>query len=555
MKKVLLLALFLTSGIILSSAQKIIKEATFDPSGKAKITNLKEVQIDKANNQITLYFLTKSTAKKMKAEVLYFDLDFNFIKSDNLEDDFEKIKEKYHLTFSLNFCPESKEPLLSVERVLFTDQTVFKKGYIENYFNWTTFLCDNRFHVEEKVKPKGDDGERIKLINYWSNNDIERYLRQVSYNTYGYYSITTTVQTGGMGSKWVMKGDAGDVVFMGIVIETKVAAKDPNLGKKYTIQRFGIANLSKISEKPLEFPVQAAPIFHKFMTNGNQAYIFNRIDGKYEFVEIDFDGNTVRRYVKDAPTDGMWVIDDLLELDNGDIVIAGNVAKAKINPSIPGFCIAPGYINSTLGSNAYKSRGYQVMIVGKNGIDNLTFNPIADFKTTFVMIDGEKKGKPYAGGPITVGDMFQTKSNDIIISGQKKNSKGQMLDIVAFYFDKTGKLVSNFATPMRKKNKYNQFTPTMQTFKNAIDTKDVYWTIYEVAGAKQYGETARTLYTPRIAKINSGGKKVETFIVPGGGDYYLDDNFPLNYVDDHTFIFIGSNRNGKELWFSKVHFD
>src|SRR5690554_1402967 len=148
MRKVIMLFTFI--GFITAiNGQKILKETTFDPDGKAKISNLSEVQVDEANNQMTLFYLTKSTNKKVKAEILYFDLEFNFIRAESVEEDVDRMREKYHLKFSLNFCPETKEPLLSVEANLFTGQTTFKKGYIENYYNWSTGYCDNRFNVEE----------------------------------------------------------------------------------------------------------------------------------------------------------------------------------------------------------------------------------------------------------------------------------------------------------------------------------------------------------------------------------------------------------------------
>ncbi len=531
------------------SAQKIVKEATFDPEGKAKITNLSEVQVDKESNEMKLFFLTKSTEKKMKAEVLYFDLDFNFLRNENIEEEYEKIKVKYKL--SLNLCPESREPLLAVEPN-FSGQVVFKKGYIERYYNWNTGFCDDRFKVEEKVKPKGDDGEKIKLINYWTDNEIENYFRRVSSVNYSYWKGTIYSSYLVNKAKQVMRGDAGDVVFLGLISD---GIKDPNLGKRYTFQKFSVAKLEKINEISLNFDVIAVPIFKKYLSSGNIAYVFHREDNKIEYLEVNFEGETQKRFVKEAPTKGTWIIDDMVETEKGELLVTGVISTREFPKWARGYLLYPHNISKDLQVWAWKPSGFQVMKISSD-IDFISFTSVKDFPTKFVAIEGEKKkGKPYSGGTLVIGDAFVTKSNDIFVTAQKKDNKGKMSDIYGFYFDKEGKLIADYTTPLRDKNEYNQFSSTRQALMNSISTNDVYWTIYEVAGAKKRGETARILYTPRIARIQDGGKKVSAFLEIGAKKFFLDDKFPVNYVDEQNYIFLGSDRSGKVLMFYKVSFE
>lgn len=338
-RKIILFTTIVTAFFSLN-AQKVVKEAFVDPAGKAKITNLKEVQIDKSKNEMKLYFLTKSTMKKVKAEILTFDLDFNLKNAENVEEDYDIVKEKYKLSFSLNFCPETKEPLLAVEPNM-SGQVVFKKGFIESYYNWNTGYCDDRFNVQEKVKPKGDDGEKIKLVNYWTNNSIENYIRSVSFNAYSVRQAKKTANLIGLfggGGKQVMSGDKGDVVFLGLV---SGGLRDPNLGKNYTFQKFSVAKLEKIHEIPLTFDVAAAPMFHKILSSGNIAYIFHRADNQIEYLEVDFDGNTKRRFKTAAPIDAVWCIDDMVELEDGSMIAAGVLSKSKITKGIGGFVYTP----------------------------------------------------------------------------------------------------------------------------------------------------------------------------------------------------------------------
>lgn len=549
MKKTLLI--FFSLSCYLLNAQKVIKEVYFDPAGKANINNLREVQIDKSKNEMKMYFLTKSTAKKVKAEVLTFDLDFNLKNAENIEEEYELIKEKYKMRFSLNFCPESKDPLLTVEPNM-SGQVVFKKGYIERYYNWNTGLCDDRFNVEEKVKPKGDDGEKIKLVNYWTNNTIESYFRSLSANVQNVRQAVKIARTYnflyGAGKK-VMTGTEGDVVFLGMVWN---GIKDPNRGKNYTFQKFSVASLQKTHEIPLTFDVSSAPMYHKILPSGNIAYIFQSADNQIEFIEVDFDGKTQRRFKTAAPTDGIWCIDDIVQ-DDDNIIVAGVVSKGSIKKNISSFITTPHFNPTYLATHALNPQGFQVMKISKNKIDWVSFTKVEQFKPTFTKIPEDKKGKPYTGGKIIIGDIYQANSGDILITGQKKGKKGKMQEMVCFYYNSNGELQSNFATIMRDKNKYNKFQPSTHSLLNSPSTKDVYWIIYEVAGLHKW--SGRTLYYPRISRIKQGGKSADAFIELGNRKAYLDNNFPINYVDDKTYIFIGANRSGKNLWFSKVEFE
>lgn len=531
-------------------AQKIVKETTFDPEGKAKITNLSEVQVDPEKNELKLFFLTKSTGKKIKAEVLYFDLDLNFLRNENLEEEYDKVKVKYKL--SLNLCPESREPLLVVEPN-FSGQVVFKKGYIDRYYNWNTGFCDDRFKVEEKVKPKGDDGEKIKLINYWTNNEIENYFRRVSSVNYSYWKGTTYTSYLSSRARQVMRGDQGDVVFLGLISD---GIKDPNLGKRYTFQKFSVAKLEKVNEIPLNFDVVAVPIFKQYLSNGNVCYVFHREDNKIEFIEVNFEGETQKRFVKEAPTQGTWIIDDIIETPNGDLIASGVISTREFPKWSRSYLVYPQNIQKDMQIWAWKPAGFQVMKVSEKNIDFISFTGVKEFASKLVAIEGmKKKGKPYSGGRLMVGDAFQTKSNEIIVTAQKKDNKGKLSDIYGFYFDQQGKLVAHYSTPLLNRNEYNVYSATRQALMNSPSTKDVYWTIFEVVGAKKRGETSRILYTPRIARIQAGGQKISSFLEIGPKEFFLDDKFPVNYIDGKNYIFLGSDKSGKVLKFYKINFE
>jgi hypothetical protein len=327
------------------------------------------------------------------------------------------------------------------------------------------------------------------------------------------------------------------------------------LGKRYTIQKFSVAKLEKLNEIPVNFDVVAVPIFKKFLSNGNIGFVFHREDNKIEYLEVNFEGETQKRFVKDSPTKGTWIIDDIVETEKGDLLVSGVISTREFPKWARGYLIYPQNIIRDLQVWAWKPSGFQVMKITKD-IDFISFTSVKEFPTKLVAIDGEKKkGSPYKGGPLVVGDAFLTKSNEVVVTAQKKDNKGKMSNIYAFYFDDQGKLMAHYSTPVRDKNDYNQMSSTRQALMNSPSTKDVYWTVFEVAGAKKRGETARILYSPRIARIQEGGKKVFEFLDFLPKKFYLDDKFPVNYVDGKNYIFLGSDKSGKVLKFYKVNFE
>lgn len=557
MKRRLLTLVFAMMGFTTLKSQQVLKEATFDPSGKAKITNLSEVKIDKANNQMTLFYLTKSTDRKVKAEILYFDLDFNFVKAENIEEDLEKVREKYKLTWGWGWssCKDASEPLLTVEANAFTGQVVFKKGYVRTYYNWYTGFCDDEFKVEEKVKPKGEDGERMKLLNYWTNNELQAYVRKTSVGGIGYGYSARTYRP----AKTVMNAEKGDVVICAAVVDKKNRAET---GKHYVFEKFSAATLEKSKSTPLDFPVAAAAIKHTILSSGNVAYLFQREDKKYEYVEVEFDGTIVRRNTVDVPNEFTWVVYEMSEVGD-DLYIHGVTNKTKAAGMA---AAASNPIASYNGRSALaeKPNGYQIMKVSASKIDWVTFTSEKEFKPTFVQV-GSEKGKPYAGGILKIRGLHVGPTGNIFITGQKYTSgggiqiAGQSLasyqEVVAFNFSPNGKLLSNYSTKLRDKNEHNKTNPTEHALLNTPKGDGVYWTIFEVAGEKKLGATARMLYYPRVAKISNDGKTTSEFLEIGGGKYYLDDAYPVNPIGDNTFIFIGSDRKGKQMWFSKVKFD
>ncbi|HPD65507.1 MAG TPA: hypothetical protein P5050_08075 [Bacteroidia bacterium] len=259
-----------------ASAQKILVEKTYRPDSKANLNNLSEVQIDKSSNEMRLFFITKSTEKRMKADLLYFDLDFNFLKDEKIEEEYEKMKTTYKLSWDI--CPEDKQPLLTVEANL-TGQAVFKKGYIWNYYNWNTGWCEDKFKVEDKVKPKGEAGEKIKLVLWWSDRDVMKYQRTGTVPAGRGYVARAKV-----GRVRDLVDDKGNVVFLGLVYDKKDLK---NNGKNYIIQKYDASLLEKIAENELNFDKIAIPLVNQTLYNGNVGILFRLQGGGYEYVEIN----------------------------------------------------------------------------------------------------------------------------------------------------------------------------------------------------------------------------------------------------------------------------
>lgn len=541
---------FLILGLLLSNytfSQKIMVEKTYRPDSKANLTNLSEVQIDKAANEMKLFFITKSTEKRMKAELLYFDLDFNFLKNEKIEEEFEKLKTTYKLSWDI--CPEDKKPLLTLEPNL-TGQAVFKKGYIWNYYNWNTGWCEDKFKVEDKVKPKGEAGEAIKLVKWWSDREVLAYQRTGTVSVGRGYVARAKV-----GKIRDLMEDNGNVVFLGLYYDRK----DPkNNGKKYTIQKYDASKLEKIIDNDLTFESKAIPLVTKLLYNGNMAILFRLNNGTYEYIEINFDAKVEKRYSFKHNDNSFWRVIDLSEFGD-DVYIYGTVyPKTQMKESNFDLIIYSPYqywaydVSWSKG----KTSGLQIMKIGSNGVEYLAFNPVKDLEEKFRLPEGEKKSaKPYDGKLLKIVNFYVSGHNgDIFINGQSytQNSKGRKYSTVyMFHFDPKGMLKASYSMKLAEKNKLAVAYSADQALIDSKDGSSVYWTVFEVAGMKD----VRVLYYPRIAKVNLSKATVGKFTSIGNGNYFLDDKFPVNSLGDNQFIFIGSGRKSKDMWFCRVDFE
>ena len=551
-KLIIFLALTLMAHLPYSHAQTILKETTFDPAGKANIANLQEMIIDRENNELRLIFLTKQTSRKLKGEVMTFDLDFNFKNTEKFEEELERLRAR--LGFSLNLCPESREPLLALEANMLTGQAVFKRGFIERYFNWEAGWCDDRFKIEERVKPRGDYGENIKLVTWWTKNDILKYqaLRtntKYSYQGGGVTQVTHTQQRSGR-IRDLTSAENGDAVLIGLISEKGLVKE--NLGKHYIAQKFSASKLEKMAETLISFAIPAIPIKSQLLESGNMATVFYREDGKYEYIEINYDTQVERRFEVASPVQQKWLILDISE--QGDAVfVHGLVSTAK---NLKQVYAEANLVHAIPTNNENllngKTAGYMLMKVSDKGIEWIRNTPVAEFKAKAASPAGEKS-KPYAGGRIITTALYINPQQEILITGQLRTSNGEFRDVTCFQFNASGELVKSYTSALRDKNEFNKLTPTEHAF---ISTeRHTYWTVFEVAGSKKTGETARTLYYPRIATIKPNGGGVSSFVDIGGRKFYLDDKYPVNWLEDNTYIFLGASRNGKNLWFNKIKFD
>lgn len=129
-------------------------------SSKAAKGELMEYYINKETKQIELIYKTKETKKKMVLETYYFNQsDLSFIKSTEEEVIKEKVKWRRK---KVKGGEEIK--LLKVIPNIMNGQIKLSKGYISYAYAGRALLSE--FHEEMKVKPKGEDGDRLVYLHH-----------------------------------------------------------------------------------------------------------------------------------------------------------------------------------------------------------------------------------------------------------------------------------------------------------------------------------------------------------------------------------------------------
>lgn len=307
---------------------------------------------------------------------------------------------------------------------------------------------------------------------------------------------------------------------------------------------------------------------------------------------VDKSGKIKKRIDLETPSAAWW-IEDVVKFDNGEIIAFGPSKDDKyINTLKP--TNSPATFRTT--TNETKWKVFQVLKLNQDlEVAYIKATDLDLFKNNLVIPPAQKQKPYYIGKRFDKRQLMMTPAGELLISGQKyiwkkvplKNDNGQTVldkngntvytkvksygDLLLFHFKSNGDLKSQYGIRRDKMNKYSRAILTPMDLYMGKNENSLYWVYGEIKGFRKgfsidligYNATVskkKLLYYPTVAKIDLAKGTVSDFMPLGQDEkgkqrYFTNPEFPQLYVAGSHLTFIGEDKAGKEIWFSRLELE
>jgi hypothetical protein len=516
------------------SGQDIEIEKIYEISGKAKRGNLSYAVFDEKSGTYNLTYVTKANEKMAKFETYLFDKEFNFLKLDQQELEFEKTKAVYPWW---KFRGEKYETDgISADPNLF-GQLVLRKYHISFSYDWFFAFYDLKYKVLDKVKLRNDAGDK-----------------------YYYFTSVTSIPDSnlfvlaGLKSKDDKVSQMKNLHLLQINFNLDVV-KDLEI--KFDYPQIGVLlkTLFDKNSNISEFIYLFAPVKEgKNPDPQKNNYTFIRISPKLEIIDR-ISVNSISNY---------WEVNDIVKSEkNEEYYLYGPSAAGKDE-----------YYDQLLNTTKYKA--FQVAKITNHKLDYLTETFIEEFETKLKLPPSQRSSPSYNGKKFDLSDAKVLINGDLFITGQTWGGKFNAItgereltykDFLGFQFDPKGKLKTQFGIDA-KENSGEYMAP--QIVMESPTGKSLYWLFQEVKGLKGEGIgfkimgmpqfanllKKKLLTYPRLGKVDLASGNISEIILYGKEKYFLDNNFPIISVpSEKKLVLFGANKSGDEIWFVRIRME
>lgn len=513
-------------------AQRVEVEKTHDISGKAKRGYLGNVAYN--DNVYALTYVTKASETKAKFETYYFDKDFNFLREEATEEEFEKARLKFKwFTYK---GEEYSFEAVSVGGNL-TGTLVLKRKLITYKWDWFFGGYTKYVKLLEKFKPKNEDG--LKYFYHTHQED------ETNGDILVIAGVKDPVKKGG--DPFKMYKEMVAIKFnkdFDILSTTPFSFETPHY-PVYTLSLYQPNEEDPENNGPINGLVMVmAPKFTASKTTQDPN------PRNWFVVGVDAQTKVLFQTQYESPAD-YWRIDDVFTAPNadGEFYFFG--------PSVEG---KGKYQEQLVATTKFKS--LQVMHVSQGKIAYVTLSDLDELEAKLKTPPSQKKTPQYNGKKFDYKGGIVTTSGDFFIFGQNFDPQNdgtfKYKDVVAFHFGPKGELKSQYGVDTRENNNTAQSIGAIQYPVEGESGKNLYWVMAEVDGYKAGGNNPRPLIYPRIARVELGPGTVGDFINLGKVDkkeFYIDNKYPYLPVDGGKLAFFGSDKAGKTIWFARVAMD
>ncbi len=521
MKTTTLLSCTLALAVSLTTtAQKLALEKTYEVDRKAKRGFLDEVTTNSADKTTTLSFVTKAnnnfTGSKttVKYQNYIFDKDYNFVKVEEKEEEYRNKRYKGE-----NYSVEG----ITVEPNML-GKMVLRKKLIEYNWSWFNGGYNKKVSLLDKIKPKDEEGNSYSLVKKFENDETG--------------DVIALVQVVfGKGA------NINELIFMKIDKNLKTEIVDKNTftnGYKSLVKSFVIP--SEVQSNDDE------EVSEEDISKSDMCFIFaGAAQGKkdkesvlnYEMWRVSKEGKILNKTefkVKAAA----WNIESCIA-KNGSLYFVG---PANDEPS-------------SKPADETKWKYYQLAKLTGTNVDYITSTNMDEFEAKLKKPASQKKNPSYKGKRFRFATANVAPDGSLFICGQNFK-EADYLDILMFYFDKSGTLKAQYGVRPEEVNDDSKRNSARQFID--FNGNSAYWSFFELEGFRKEagnGEKPKSLIYPSISKIDMASGEIGDFVkfgtVKDKPTYFLQNKFPfLTNPADHSQIFLGVDKKGDVLWFGKI---
>jgi hypothetical protein len=545
MKKKFLSTLFLALlGSATLSSQTVEIEKTYELSKKSSKGTLMGVKFDGSTYRLT--YVTKADKRGAKFEIFDFDKDFNFKSKTDDELEFTAAKQKYADLFK----KRGGKAETYTRKWASAGSNAFGTLVIETYlttYNWSWEAAGYlRSTVQiDKFKPKSEEGSKYKLISQFTDGESGDLICLVTYQQ------KIFDDQGKYGTLDVADWKLLRINMQGEIVKEKII-DNKYISSLVTARTYTVPDPGNEEEEIVKGSIMVlapANVWGKKLTafeNPNKAeFTFIKVNTNLE-IEVN------KTFIAPNP---VWRVDEVIYTDDAvsEVYLYGPAAEGK-----------DAFWGDAIGG-VKKFKAVQLAKLVNGDLKFITSTNLDEMQKNYMQPPSQKKSPEYEGKKFEILSFRLMNNGDFMVIGQNyetKSSKerGQYkayTDVIVFQFDKDGKMKANYGIDKLTKSNESEYVAMPTRMLTGNDPGNSYFLMREIDGI---GRGNRVLTYGRLAKIQLDGKGISDFKLIGGEKndpvYFLDENFPYLETDlDHTIVFFGADKKGRNIWFSRVKLD
>ncbi|ABG57625.1 hypothetical protein [Cytophaga hutchinsonii] len=550
MKKSLLAFLLMTLFAVQLqvNGQQLAAEKTVDISGKANRGYIGHVERNDQTREVAVTYVTKSTNAKVKFETYTFDYELNLKSTVADEIELTKAKSKYSW-FKYKGDAYVVEGLTASPNL--TGTFVIKKKQVTYAWNWFLLKYKKSTKTLDKLKFEGENGKNMYYISHYENDSNGEI-------------VALAGEKGNM-SKTPYQHFQKHHVFRVTPSLEILSDVTVDLGSPHKLlYSAAVADEKNPDAEQNDWVVVLAPMGGQGMGKYEAAD-----PTKYTVLRISPDGKLVSQstFTTKAHT---WTITGSV-IDGSKIYLYG-----------PGFSKGlekKYYEMAYIPNEADKFTDFQLVRVNTTGADFVSVTSMEEFAAKTRKPDDQKKLSVYNGKRVDIRDLTIGSEGQIYIIAQDFKVDGQgditgliYTDLYLFQFDQKGTLLNSFGIDDNSRKGAiigggvadARFYPSSSTLFEGKDPNYIYWMQFVPHSTKCVTETTtgimtttkttecRPLKYPRVIKLDVTKGSFVKIAQYGNGEYFLNEDFPLVYIENGTkIIFIGETKGEKGLWVGK----